>query len=139
MWVLSGGLWKFRPGLALALAGLTVSLSPALAAAQPTLNANPSSGLGAGSPFSTSLEAPIQSVGLTTQVLSTRWDRTQAVLTGPVTAPAGWTPEYTVDGTTWSSTLPSDRTIWTNASVAMAWNTPRNCASGIESRPPASR
>ena len=108
MSVLSGGLWKFRPGLVLALAGLTVSLSPALAAAQPTLNANPSSGLGAGSPFSTSLEAPIQSVGLTTQVLSTRWDRAQAVLTGAVTAPAGWTPEYTVDGTTWSSTLPSD-------------------------------
>lgn len=110
---MSGPVTARRGRVTAAAALIICAIAPAAAGAQPTLDANPASGLGAGSTLTTSLKAPIQSVGLTTQLLSTRWNPAQAVLTGAVTAPTGWTPEYTVDGTSWSTTLPADPTTVT--------------------------
>ena len=104
----SGTSSGLRVALATTAAALLVSASPTVGNAAPLFSVAPSSGLGTGSAFDSKLGAPIQSVGLTGQRLSTRWDPAQAVLNGAVTAPAGWTPEYTVDGTTWSTTLPAD-------------------------------
>lgn len=76
-------------------------------AAAPDLQVAPATSLSNGSGIAVTASAPIQSVGPVTQATSVTWDPSMAVLTGPATAPAGWTPEYTTDGSTWSSTLPA--------------------------------
>lgn len=85
------------------------------AAVAPDVQVVPGAGLANGSALAVTANAPIQSVGPVTQATSVTWDPSIAVLTGAAIAPAGWTPEYTTDGTTWSSTLPANPAAVTGA------------------------
>lgn len=96
-----------RSALVTIVALLALVGAVANADAAPDVQITPSTGLVSGSAVTATANAPIQLVGPVTQATSVRWDPANAVLTGAATAPAGWTPEYTVDGTTWSASLPA--------------------------------
>ncbi|MGI9187761.1 MAG: hypothetical protein ACR2J9_09675, partial [Gaiellales bacterium] len=85
-----------------------VHLVSAAAASAATLGIAPSTTLAGGATVTATIDAPIVSIGQTTQTLRVEWGTDQATLTGPAIAPTGWTPEYTTDGTAWSATLPSN-------------------------------
>lgn len=92
-----------------ALIAVVVALAAAPAyASGATLSASPGSGNTPGNPLSAALSSPVSGAGLASQQLSLGWDPTRAFLGGSVQAPAGWTTEYTTDGSSWSTSPPSD-------------------------------
>ena len=67
-----------------------------------------------GSAFTSTASAPITLNGQTSQVITKTWNKDHLrYVAGSVTAPEGWTIEYTTDGTTWSSSAPADLTTVT--------------------------
>ena len=101
------------------LAGTFVAVSSAPASAVPSTDPTLAltsggitvSGATDGSPFTSSATAPITLNGQTSQVITKTWDRSHLrFASGSITAPEGWTVEYTTNGTTWSGTAPADLT-----------------------------
>lgn len=67
-----------------------------------------------GSAFTSTASAPITLNGQTSQVITKTWNKDHLrFVNGSITAPEGWTIEYTTDGTTWSSSAPADLTTVT--------------------------
>ena len=67
-----------------------------------------------GSTINSVATAPITLNGQTNQTITQVWDKsTLRFGAGSITAPEGWTVEYTTNGTTWSSTAPADLTTVT--------------------------
>ena len=99
-----------RIALATVLGLLVLAVGTARAAPAPDVQVAPATSLANGSMASVTASAPIQLVGPLTQSTAINWDPAIAVLAGAVTAPQGWTPEYTVDGSAWSAALPADPT-----------------------------
>ena len=91
-----------------ALLLLAITATTARSAPAPDVVVRPGTGLASGTAVSVAANAPIQLVGPVTQSTAINWDPAIAVLTGGATAPQGWTPEYTTDGSAWSATLPAD-------------------------------
>jgi CshA-type fibril repeat protein len=110
------GLVATAVGAALVL----VPAGPAAAGSAPqvssTLNVSdggglPSTAVAVGDGMNAVTSAPIGQVGQTGQQIVSTWDPTQSRITpGSIVTPEGWSTQYTVDGSTWSATAPSDPT-----------------------------
>ena len=102
------------PGL---IAGTLTLAPPSAQASAPgtspsatvTVAGAPATAVGAGDTLTLTQTAPADAVGQNAQALEATWDPAEATLAdGGVTQPEGWPVQYTVDGTSWTSTAPSD-------------------------------
>jgi len=102
------------PGL---VAGTLTLAPPGALASQPgtapsatvTVAGAPATAVGAGDTMTLTQTAPADAVGQNAQALEATWDPAEATLdTAGATQPEGWPLEYTVDGTSWTSTAPTD-------------------------------
>lgn len=76
-----------------------------------------------GSVFTSTATAPITINGQTSQVITKTWDRSSLrFVGGSITAPEGWTVEYTTNGSSWSGTVPADLTTVTGVRTTGALN-----------------
>lgn len=65
-----------------------------------------------GQSFTSVATAPITINGQTSQVITKIWNKDELqFVDGSVVAPQGWTVEYTIDGTSWSSTPPQNTSL----------------------------
>ena len=96
----------------LAIFSLFIAPLSASATPQTTIldgSSNAASTIAAGDQLAVTLDGPILTVGQTTQRLTSMWSPSSLQLkTSSITYPVGWGLEYTVDGTTWTGTAPSN-------------------------------
>ncbi|HEY8729299.1 MAG TPA: hypothetical protein VIL94_06925, partial [Acidothermaceae bacterium] len=105
--------------VAVGFGGVIASASPSVATPPPVvptvtvLNnlSAPASNVAVGATLAVTAAAPITVPGATAQTITQTWNPAQANVTpSSIMTPQGWTKTYTTNGTTWSSTLPTDPT-----------------------------
>ena len=102
--------------VAVGLGGVIATASPSIASPVPAVTVLNNVGVSAsnvavGATLAVTAAAPITVPGATAQTVTQTWNPAQStVIPSSIVTPQGWTKTYTTDGTTWSSTLPSDPT-----------------------------
>jgi len=104
--------------VAVGFGGVIAAASPSVASPPvgPTVTvlnnlSAPASNVAVGATLAVTAAAPITVPGATTQTITQTWNPGQANVTpSSIVTPQGWTKTYTTNGSTWSSTLPTDTT-----------------------------
>jgi len=105
--------------VAVGFGGVLATASPSIASPTPVVptisvlnNVGASaSNVAVGATLAVTAAAPITVPGATAQTITQTWNAAQSTVTpSSIVTPQGWTKTYTTDGTTFSSTLPTDPT-----------------------------